>query len=83
MSKIEDLLDHKILLCNEDEELLNLCDKHGWKYVVFEANPTCEIIAEFIYGLAKDYFAKNLGETIKVVSVRIEETCTTSCTYTN
>ena len=88
LKDIEKQLDHKVLLCDEDKELIDLCRKKGWEVVVFEDNPTSETLAKYIFEQAEIYFApiakqKALtGVRITKGSVTINETCTTSCTYT-
>ena len=76
---IEGILDHKLLVLAEDQELISLCVKEGWAHVVFEKNPTCETIAAWIHAKAVDFYSA--WPKVKVDSVTIEETCTTSCTY--
>lgn len=82
--QFEDWLDHKILLYEGDKELIELCEKNNWAYIVFRDNPTCETIAEVLYDVAVSHLIKNelVGRGVKLNYVRIEETCTTSCTYT-
>lgn len=77
---IEELLDHKILLCVTDVEIITLCERNDWKLILFTENPTCEVLSKFIYEKACDHFGLL---NIQVKSVTIKETCTTSCTYGN
>ncbi len=77
-NKVEERFDHAIFLCSEDDELIALCTSNGWKTFISEENPTSEVIAKDIYNWMHDHFSVKI--TIK--SVTIEETCTTSCTYT-
>lgn len=78
---VEDKLDHSILLEQSDLELIELCKKSNWKYIIFLENPTSEVIAEYIYKEAVKYFS-NTYPDIKVDYVDINETCTSSCRYT-
>lgn len=75
---IEKEYDHKLILCKDDTELIDLCSRNEWAVLVTKDNPTCETLAGIIYRDAELYFS---ALPIRVKSVRIEETCTTSCTY--
>lgn len=81
---IESTFDHAIILFHGDKEIINLCQKNNWLYTLTKNNPTCEELSQVIYSMACTYFAKEQrqGEAkFWIESVRIEETCTTSCTY--
>lgn len=80
LKRIEDSLDHKLMLCTDDSKLLDLCKAEGYEIVAFEDNPTCEIIAQWIYREAVYYF-KSKGIKCIVKSVDIRETCTSGCKY--
>ena len=77
-ANVEDAYDHKLLLRKTD-----CCVNHAQvpenSVVWFEENPTSETLAEAIYYKAVLYFATN--SAIKVEYVRVEETCSSSCTY--
>lgn len=75
---MEECFDHKIILCESDTDIIELCRKNNYAMVLLPDNPTCEAIAKYIYERALLHFT----EPIKVKSVEIKETCTTSCTYT-
>lgn len=77
--KIEDRFDHSLLLCLDDSKLYQLCAENQWGMVCFDENPTSEVIAKWIYNKACNY---DFELYTKIKSVTIEETCTTSCTYT-
>lgn len=77
--KIEDAFDHKLLLNKEDEDLITLCKKENWDFVVFDNNPTSEVLAKEIYQYAKE--CKFLNNFIEVYEVEVEETCTSKCIY--
>lgn len=76
VKKIENELDHTILLQHDDTDLIKLCVDNKWKHVIFTGNPTCEIIAEYIAICAKEFFGAAMFK-----SITIKETCTTACTY--
>ncbi len=76
---IEEQLDHKLLLCSDDTEIIALCRKQGLAIVIFEKNPTCETIARHFYDEIKEKLSDD--PNIKIEYVQIEETCTTSCRY--
>tara|TARA_R110000803_G_scaffold182176_2_gene244493 strand:- start:1968 stop:2408 length:441 start_codon:yes stop_codon:yes gene_type:complete len=76
---VEAALDHGIMLHDADTELIELCKKNDWLNVVLPANPTCEIIAAWIFNQAELHFQKYPG--IGVYCVSIEETCTSRCEY--
>lgn len=84
--QIEDWLDHKILLFFKDEEIVELCKRNKFDFIVFSENPTCEVISRWIFNEAVNWFEKNSVDykngRFWIESVKIEETCTTSCTYT-
>jgi 6-pyruvoyltetrahydropterin/6-carboxytetrahydropterin synthase len=46
---IIDRFDHALLLNQQDKELIELCEKCGYKYFIFDSNPTAEIMATFIH----------------------------------
>ena len=48
-----------------------------------QKNPTSEALAEMIFNWAVEYFNDVYAEQVEVAYVRIEETCTSSCTYTS
>lgn len=79
---IEDKLDHAILLQQKDVEIMELCKKNNWLYVVFTENPTSETIAKWIFDCAKEHFKEDINPFIKIKFVSIKETCTSECIYT-
>lgn len=79
---IENELDHKLLLDKSDEKLIELCKQEGYAVVVFNGNPTSENIAKYIYNTLEAYMLTLNSIGAFVVSVTVEETCTTACTYT-
>lgn len=76
---VEEKFDHKIMLYRGDEELIKLCGDKGWAILVFNDNPTCEIVAEHLFHEAVDWF--RAFPEIEVLEVTIHETCTTGCTF--
>lgn len=76
---IEDFFDHTLMVYKEDEELISLCKKQKWAIIVMDANPTCEALAKMIH----DNICKEHHVHSPDLSVTINETCTTSCTYEN
>lgn len=75
--EVEAIFDHKILLYENDKEIINLCKNNNWEFVVFGDNPTCEVVARWIYAKAATFFPSH----VKVTSVTINETCTTACKF--
>lgn len=76
MQYIDDYLDHGIILNPEDEELLNLCLKNGWKLWVMRlngdayCNPTVENIAKEVFLIIKNLLPDGIG----LHSVKVHET---------
>ncbi|RAP32709.1 hypothetical protein DID75_04230 [Candidatus Marinamargulisbacteria bacterium SCGC AG-410-N11] len=67
-------MDHGILLYKEDHDVVSFVEKQGYKVLLFNDNPTCEVVANYIYDLAIDHFKKK-SQHIAVKQVIIEETC--------
>ena len=78
--KIEEHLDHKLILCIEDKELYDLCEKNGWAIAWMEENPTSEAIAMSLHSDACGFFSK-WGIDPDEITIVINETCTTECRY--
>jgi 6-pyruvoyltetrahydropterin/6-carboxytetrahydropterin synthase len=78
IKKIEETFDHAIILNESDVELVNFCVANGWLVKTIKGNPTCENLAKYIFEMLRHEMAI---VNIHLLSVRIEETCTTSCTY--
>lgn len=83
----EEQYDHKVLLYDGDPLhagiVATLKDAEGG-IVLFDANPTCETLARVLYEDAAkrlDFVQLPPGMAVLSHAVRIEETCTTSCTY--
>jgi 6-pyruvoyltetrahydropterin/6-carboxytetrahydropterin synthase len=76
----EERYDHKLLLWEGEEDLIEMLRLQNLDYVAMENNPTSEHLAKEICHDLKAYCA---AKEIKWTSleVTIEETCTTSCTY--
>lgn len=83
LKQIEEALDHKLLVCAEDTELIEICKKNEWLHVEFAENPTSEAIAIWIFETAQEFFAEEEYAHVTVKSVTVEETCTTACTVCN
>ena len=79
---VESKLDHKLILWVNDP-LVPLLQDADTEVFTMQKNPTSEALAEMIYNWAVDYFKDVYEETVEVAYVRIEETCTSSCTYTS
>tara|TARA_R100001244_G_scaffold132321_1_gene108192 strand:+ start:4728 stop:5150 length:423 start_codon:yes stop_codon:yes gene_type:complete len=75
-----DELDHSILLYRFDTELIDLCKEKGWKYMLFDENPTSECIAKYLFEAIKER-AYAYDSAIELIDVTIEETCTSKCVY--
>ena len=78
--QIKDEFDHKLILYKEDIALINVCKKEGYELVIMNKNPTSEVIAAYIFEKADTYFS-NKGKGITILSVTIEETCTSRCVW--
>lgn len=79
INTIEDKLDHGTML-QKNDPLIEHLEKINSKLIIFEENPTSEVISKYIFDTAKNAF-KDLNQ-VKVHSVEIMETCTSSCVYT-
>lgn len=80
--KIESKFDHSLMLHESDEnrELIALCKANDYKLILLGDNPTCEVLAEHIYGMCVA-FLENSGLAVDSIQIEISETCTTSCRY--
>lgn len=78
---IEGMLDHKLLLYRYDPTFKTLIDSgyDGGSIMLFDDNPTSEVLAKWIFEMAKTFF-KNIEEC-SVDNVTVEETCTSKCDY--
>lgn len=82
----EHRLDHKVLLNTRDplaaviEATFGEDVDHG--VVRIQGNPTCETLARLLWEWAQPELQRVLAGSTFSHEVRIEETCTTSCTYT-
>lgn len=79
--RIDQLLDHAILLHDDDQDLINLCHSNMWKQVKFRSNPTSETIARYLFDIIKEWLLNDIGAFAQLISVTINETCTTACRY--
>lgn len=78
LKPIEDELDHKLMLWSGDKLVPVLQGKTD--LVVFEKNPTSEVIAGYIFRKVQSKMKEaELNGTL--VSVHINETCTSECIY--
>lgn len=68
---IDERWDHGCLLHKDDHELLELCERNGWRVYTLASNPTAETLAETLHSLAGTILA-SVG--IEVVAVRVYET---------
>lgn len=73
--------DHTILLHDSDLDLIELCEKNKWRYHTFPDNPTSEVIARHLFKRILNESKSRYGDAISLVSVTIEETCTSKCVY--
>ena len=75
---IEKQLDHALLLGDtpDNSELIKLSNTNGYKLVLFPDNPSCEIIAKWIYQKAKKFLSEN-SLPATVISVEIRDGCIT------
>jgi len=70
-------LDHTYLTCNRDM-VGEMVAAQGLAVNVFEHNPTSEVLAQWLYEQWEPAFHQ-LG--CRLLSVKVDETCTASCTY--
>lgn len=75
----EGRFDHMVCLFHEDA-LVGPLQAAGEPVILMRANPTCEHIAEYLVAHARNELRLLVGDRLFGVWVRIEETCTTSCT---
>lgn len=74
--------DHATLINEKDLDLINYCNKHNFKYCVFNGNPTSELIAQTITKMLADYLIlqknilkiKLIGSNRLMLSVKFWET---------
>lgn len=78
--QIEDILDHKTILHEGDDKLIEALVGIGSDVVILKENPTSEVIAKYIYEKFEAHVASK-GLNCRVYSVSIEETCTSRCVY--
>lgn len=71
-----DALDHSCIVYEKDD-LLSYLIVHGQRYYALPHNPTSEALAEHLFNVFTEKFNK-IG--VQVVSLTIEETCTSACT---
>lgn len=76
--RIEKLLDHTIFLYEKDTDIIKLCRGNKWTFWTFSENPTSEVIAQWIFDKARMHFDCD----VHILSVTIQETCTSECKYT-
>lgn len=80
LKKLEDNLDHKLWLWELDEDFVQMANFHNMEIVTFESNPTSEVVAKYIWQQACAYLITNkIG--FESVAVTVDETCTSSCRY--
>lgn len=84
LKEIEDEFDHKLLLCEEDSDLIEAIKNRPYlteSVVTLPHNPTSEylamVIAQWVHG---DLVERNYP--IGKIIVTVNETCTSECTYT-
>ena len=78
--EVVDRYDHKLLLFEDDTDLISLCQNKDWQIVTFPSNPTSEILAKTIYEDAVAFFLTHYP-TVSVHAVVIEESCTSRCVW--
>jgi len=71
---IDDNLDHGIIICKNDIDMILFCEKFKQKHFIVEGNPTSELLCKVIFEKAKE-----LG--FEPTAVEIDETCTSRATY--
>lgn len=78
IKKIENDLDHKLILWRKDEMIKSLEGKT--EIVLTTENPTSEVLAKTIFGEV-EFEIRKRDLPCRLVKVTIEETCTTRCEY--
>lgn len=77
---IDETWDHATLVCSQDTELLAWLQANNQRHYIFvDENPTSEIIAKFLFEKAEEIAVNRPG--LKVLSVRVKETCTSEAYY--
>jgi len=79
---IEEMFDHKLIL-QKDDPIAKLLEGSGSAVVLVDRNPTSEVLAELVYNFAKERLNYSINGRVvyEVLSVAIDETCTSSCKY--
>ncbi len=68
-------------LCHQDDPLLQAIKIYGLRYYTFSSNPTAEVMAQHLYEKTDSFLTETHEETISVLSVKIQETPTSSAVY--
>lgn len=76
-SQVHDLFDHSFVIHQDDKELLDLLDGHGWRIVITTLVPTAENIAR----MAWDSIADCLDGRLRLVEIAVWETPTSVAYY--
>lgn len=80
---VEEFFDHKLILCDKDPLIDIIYNSVARGSIIqIPGNPTSEVIAQYIYEYARGFIKGASIDSVRLVSVTIEETCTTSCTFT-
>lgn len=78
VAPVIEALDHSCIVYEHDD-LLSYLIVHGQKAFVLPDNPTSEALAKFLF----NEFTERLNKIgVQVISVTIDETCTSRCKYT-
>lgn len=72
---IDEKLDHSIIVCKEDEEMIKFCREHNQRHFVMTSNPTSEKIAVLCLSQLK------LMDFEGARQVTVNETCTCAATF--
>ncbi|MEK9656788.1 MAG: 6-carboxytetrahydropterin synthase [bacterium] len=79
LKQIEKHFDHKLILYENDHELIDFCHTQHWEVITLPHNPTSEVIATYIYQQAKKELEPHYP--CEIQSVMIAETCSSRCVY--
>lgn len=68
---VDETLDHGTILNETDTDLVELCERKGWKFYRMQVNPTVENLARLIHNKSR---ALLIQSGVEVTHVRVYET---------
>ena len=81
MQKVHDPLDHGFMVWEGDAALKKFLEEARYKVVVMDHVPTAENIARWCYEQTKDAFVAAYGNVMRLKSITVWETPTSSATF--